>query len=178
MKKGGYQIIDLHDVEITLGEGVIFDGVYDLIEGTRKTILISGLNIGGTEKKDLYANFVVSGSDYVANVGGLTITVNSNDKVLITEFEDENAPYIIDYGGRTLTEGAVEAGTPYEQVLAGKTIIMKNFKIDSTLFKSAIIFTASDSYGGFKGKIFSPISSIKNEFDIQEDFWAFTTDTD
>ncbi len=84
MNKGGYQIIDLKNVELTSGTGTVFDGVYEKIEGTRKPILVSGLNVGGTEYNDAYVQFTVSGSNYTTTIYGMTLTIADDDTVTPT----------------------------------------------------------------------------------------------
>ena len=88
MNKGGYQIIDLKNKPMRAGEGMIFEGIYDKLEGTRKPTLVSGLHFEGKEVTDFFATFHLSGSDYVYaddyNLG-ITISINSNDVVTITE---------------------------------------------------------------------------------------------
>lgn len=85
MKKGGYQIIDLKNTQLTLNMGKVFDGIYDLIEGTNKVKLVSGLNVGGTEYDDCYVDFAVSGTSFVGEVYGLVITVADTDTVTVTQ---------------------------------------------------------------------------------------------
>ena len=83
MTKGGYQIIDLKDVKLTLGTGVTFKGVYNQIKGTRKAILVSGLNIAGTEYHDTFVDFTVSSTTYTGTIYGKTITVTNEDLVTV-----------------------------------------------------------------------------------------------
>lgn len=84
MQKGGYQIIDLKNKQLTSGVGMVFDGIYDQIEGTRKTILISGLNLGGKEYHDTFVDLVSSGSIFQGTIFGHTITINDVDVVTVT----------------------------------------------------------------------------------------------
>lgn len=83
MKHGGYQIIDLKGVELTINTATQYDGIYDLIEGTNKTCLVSGLNVAGTEYNDAYCDFAVNGSAFEGNVYNYTITVDSANKVTV-----------------------------------------------------------------------------------------------
>lgn len=83
MEKGGYQIIDLGNKNLTLGVGMVYKGIYDLIEGTRKPVYLSGLQIGGVEYHDTYVNLTVSGSTYTGTVYGKTITIDDNDVVTV-----------------------------------------------------------------------------------------------
>ena len=65
MTKGGYQIIDLQNKELTLGVGMVYEGIYEKIESTRKAILLSGLNIEEVgEMRDFFPMVRVVGSSY------------------------------------------------------------------------------------------------------------------
>lgn len=90
MLKGGYQIIDLADKEHTLSVGVEHEGIYEKIEGTRKAILLSGINIGGTEYHDTFVELTVSDSNYTGTVYGKTITISDEDVVTITEIASDS----------------------------------------------------------------------------------------
>lgn len=84
MLKGGYQIIDLEDKELTSGVGMVYEGIYEKIEGNRKAILISGLNVEGTEYHDTFVELAVSGSNYEGTIYGKTITISDVDVVTVT----------------------------------------------------------------------------------------------
>lgn len=84
MTNGGYQIIDLKNTKLTLGTGTKIDGVYDKIKSTRKAILISGLNVGGTEYHDTFVELTVSGTNYTGTIYGKTITISNADLVTIS----------------------------------------------------------------------------------------------
>lgn len=84
MTKGGYQIIDLKNKQLTSGTGMVYEGIYDLIEGTRKAILVSGLNVGGTEYHDTFVDFTVNGSNFEGTIYGKTITISDTDVVTVT----------------------------------------------------------------------------------------------
>jgi hypothetical protein len=88
MNKGGYQIIDLKGIDRKNGVGMVDEGIYDKIEGTRKPILVSGLVLEGQEYHDFYAQFTVSGSSYVYSDDvhyNIDITITDNDVVTLTE---------------------------------------------------------------------------------------------
>lgn len=85
MTKGGYQIIDLKNVQLTSGTGATFKGVYEQIEGTRKAILVSGLNVGGTEYHDTFVDFTVSNTTFTGTIYGKTITITDEDLVTVTD---------------------------------------------------------------------------------------------
>lgn len=95
-KNGGYRIIDLQNKQLTQEVGMIYPGIHSAIEGTRKRIVFSGLNIGGTEYHDIEAVPTVSGTSFVFNVplgaSTLTITVTDVDAltvVITVPVEDE-----------------------------------------------------------------------------------------
>ena len=85
MTIGGYQIIDLKNTKLTVGTGTKIDGVYDKIKSTRKAILISGLNVGGTEYHDTFVELTVSGTNYTGTIYGKTITISNADLVTVSE---------------------------------------------------------------------------------------------
>lgn len=78
-RNGGYKIIDFKNKELSIGVGMIYDGIYDAIEGTRKALLISGLNIGGEEYHDIYVQPYLEGSNYCFDVIN-----NDNTSYLVT----------------------------------------------------------------------------------------------
>lgn len=70
-RNGGYKIIDLKNKELKINVGMVYDGIYDEIESTRKPLLISGLNIDGDEYHDFYSTPIVSsGSIFIIPVMG------------------------------------------------------------------------------------------------------------
>lgn len=73
MKKGGYQILDLKGQT----SGSTIDGIYELLEGNTKPVLVSGLVVGGVEYRDAFVEFTVSESNFVGTVYGKTITITS-----------------------------------------------------------------------------------------------------
>lgn len=73
MKKGGYQILDLKGQT----SGSTIDGIYELLEGNTKPVLVSGLVDGGVEYRDAFVEFTVSESNFVGIVYGKTITITS-----------------------------------------------------------------------------------------------------
>lgn len=91
MVKGGYQIIDLGGHIHTSGLGVVHDGVYDKIEGTKKPILLSGIVLNAVEYHDTFIFPCVNGTNYVAVVGRnpttneeIIINIQDNDVVTFT----------------------------------------------------------------------------------------------
>lgn len=84
MVKGGYQIIDLQNKQLESGTSMTFPGVYEKVEGTRKAILISGLNVGGTEFHDTFVELAASGTNFEGTIYGKTITIADDDSVTVT----------------------------------------------------------------------------------------------
>lgn len=79
MLKGGYQIIDLENKNHEVGVGMVHEGIYDKIEGTRKAIMLSGVVLAGVEYHDVFVQPVLDGSDYVTAI----VNPFTNVKVLI-----------------------------------------------------------------------------------------------
>ena len=89
MQKGGYQIINLNDHPHTSGVGVVHEGIYEKIEGTRKPILLSGITVDAVEYHDIYIFPTVNGSNYSALVGilpteGKMLYINIQDNDVVT----------------------------------------------------------------------------------------------
>ncbi len=84
MKKGGYQIIDLEGRNLTDGVGMVYDGIYDTIESTPKTYLISGLVVEDIDYNDEFATPTVDGSNYVFHLLNNTITLTVTDTDVVT----------------------------------------------------------------------------------------------
>lgn len=89
MVKGGYQIINLNDHPHTSGVGMVHEGIYDKIEGTRKPILLSGITVDAVEYHDTYIFPTVNGTNFVAVVGtnpttNSTIIINIQDNDVVT----------------------------------------------------------------------------------------------
>ena len=84
MKKGGYQIADLKGLNFSLLSPTPVDGFKEIIKNAKnKRIVISGLNIAGTEYDDTEVEFNIVGKAYVGALYGLTITVTQNDNLVI-----------------------------------------------------------------------------------------------
>lgn len=85
MRKGGYQIVDFQDINITTGEGVTVVGVYETIESSyRKPILISGVTIDGVEKPDCFVDCEVAGSNYTFTAYGKNFVITNADLVTVS----------------------------------------------------------------------------------------------
>lgn len=66
--KGGYQIIDLKGNSLS-SSAVTLEGISDAVEGADAPILLEGINIGGTELKPQFVNFVgTSGGAFLGHI--------------------------------------------------------------------------------------------------------------
>ena len=88
MKKGGYQIIDLQGKSFNAEASYVYEGIYDLIEGTTKPIYISGFILNNVEQRDCYAEVHLQGTSFICTVKAkdgnkYTIIVADNDVVSI-----------------------------------------------------------------------------------------------
>ena len=83
---GGYQIIDVTGLTFNSGTKVTKEGVWDLIEGTCKVLLLHGLKYKGTEYRDVWLNDLThTGANYTGTVFGNTITITNDDGITITD---------------------------------------------------------------------------------------------
>ena len=84
--KGGYKLIDLKDNKFTVGgNGVTVKGIYNSIESSyNKPLILTGINIGGIERNDIFINFSVNSGNYVADISPTEkITITNADLVKI-----------------------------------------------------------------------------------------------
>lgn len=79
MTKGGYQILDLSGHTFTTGVSVYVENAYEKIEGTRKVILVSGLEVDGVEYRDAFVDFSINSGNYVGTMYGKKITIGKSD---------------------------------------------------------------------------------------------------
>lgn len=84
MARGGYQIIDLKNKNLTSGVGMVYEGCYDKIENTNKIILLTGIQVEDVEYKDAFVNLTVSGSAFIGEVYGKEIKIQDTDVITIT----------------------------------------------------------------------------------------------
>lgn len=88
MTKGGYQILDLSGHSFNRGISLYIQDAYEKIEGTRKVILVSGLEVDGIEYRDSFVNFTVESGNFVGTMYDVTINIGSsldgNDPITIT----------------------------------------------------------------------------------------------
>lgn len=86
MRKGGYRIIDLDDINFTLDVAMMIPAIHEEIEGSyRKPLLLSGLTVAGVEYADVYVTPVVNESAYMISAYDFTIKVESTDAVTISK---------------------------------------------------------------------------------------------
>ena len=84
--KGGYKLIDLKDIKLTVGgEGVTVKGIYNSIENSyNKPLILTGINIGGIERNDVFIDFTVNSGSYVTNISSTEkITITNADLVTV-----------------------------------------------------------------------------------------------
>ena len=85
--KGGYKLIDLKDSKFTVGgAGITIKGIYHSIESSyNKPLILTGINIGGVERNDIFVDFADDSGNYVANISTKeSITITNADLVTIT----------------------------------------------------------------------------------------------
>ena len=75
--RGGELIVDLKNVNFVNNVGQIVNGIYELIENTRKPVRLCNVKLDGSEKRDIVLTDIgIVGSDYSANITiGQTATV-------------------------------------------------------------------------------------------------------
>lgn len=85
--KGGYKLIDLKESKLTVdGGGVTVKGIYNSIENSyNKPLILTGINIDGVERNDVFTVFSADSGNYVANISATEkITITNADLVTIT----------------------------------------------------------------------------------------------
>ena len=84
--KGGYKLIDLKENKFIVGgEGVTVKGIYNSIKNSyNKPLILTGINIGGIERNDIFIDFAVNSGNYVANISATEkITITNADLVTV-----------------------------------------------------------------------------------------------
>lgn len=82
--KGGYQIIDFQDVNITTENGATVVGIYEEIEGThRKAILVEGVTIDGVEKRSCFVDCEAGDNSFSFTAYGKTFTIGHDNTITI-----------------------------------------------------------------------------------------------
>lgn len=88
MARGGYQILDMKNIPLRIGQTVKVPGVYETLEGAyRKAVLLANVIIDGTECFDRFVVFGLSQSKFISqisidgNINLLKMTIDVNDNV-------------------------------------------------------------------------------------------------
>lgn len=85
MFKGGYKLIDLHNVNLKTGVGTTIKGVHDAIESSyRKPLILTGVVLDSVEVSDLFVNVTVDSGNYKITVPTGEIVITSADLVTYT----------------------------------------------------------------------------------------------
>ena len=85
MFKGGYKLINLHNVNLKTGVGTTINGVYDAIKSSyRKPIILTGVVLGSVETNDTFVNVTIDNGNYKMNVPTGVIVVTKADLVTYT----------------------------------------------------------------------------------------------
>ena len=91
--RGGELLIDLKNIDHTIGVAVKHPGIYGLIDSTRKPVRLCNLVITGSKKQDVdLTSLEAVGSTYKANLflGGAqsyAIAITNTDEVTFTNYE-------------------------------------------------------------------------------------------
>lgn len=83
--KGGYKLIDLKGIKLTVDDGVTVKDIYNSIENSyNKPLILTGINIGGIERNDVFIDFADDSGNYVANISPKEkITITNADLVTV-----------------------------------------------------------------------------------------------
>ena len=85
MFKGGYKLINLHNVNLKTGVGTTINGVYDAIKSSyRKPIILTGVVLGSVETNDTFVNVTIDNGNYKMTVPTGVIVVTKSDLVTYT----------------------------------------------------------------------------------------------
>lgn len=84
--RGGELIVDLKNVNFVNNVGQVVDGIYELIENTRKPVRLCNVKLDGSEKRDIILTDIgIVGSDYYATVtigqAATAVTITNTDMV-------------------------------------------------------------------------------------------------
>ena len=84
MTKGGYQIINFNDVDLSTPKTI--KGIYSKIANTRKALLFSGVKVNGMLCRDTFVTVENAGTSYVGALYAedgtmITLSINNNDLV-------------------------------------------------------------------------------------------------
>ena len=85
MLKGGYQIIDLHNVELDDSPYLMRD-LYDrLMNNHNKVVMLSNINIEGFDFKDYFVQPIIDGTDIKCTIGDKTLLVTEGSYVAVVD---------------------------------------------------------------------------------------------
>ena len=85
MFKGGYKLINLHNVNLKTGVGTTIKGVYDAIKSShRKPLVLTGVVLGSVETNDIFVNVTIDNGNYKMTVPTGVIVVTKADLVTYT----------------------------------------------------------------------------------------------
>lgn len=90
--KGGYKLIDLKDNKLTVdGDEVTVKGIYNSIKNSyNKPLMLTGINIGGVERNDVFIDFAFKSGNYVANISATEkMTITNADLVTVATISKE-----------------------------------------------------------------------------------------
>lgn len=81
---GGYQCIDLHGAELTVGgDGVSVDGVFDIIESTQKPIRLCNFSVGNLVQHAVDVATEIGTNAFILHTGG-TYNINVTESNIVT----------------------------------------------------------------------------------------------
>lgn len=81
--KGGYQVVDFGDVNIT-ADGATITGIYESIESTyRKALLVEGVTLEGVEKRACFVECEAGEGNFTFSAYGKTFTITNDDKITV-----------------------------------------------------------------------------------------------
>lgn len=85
MLKGGYQIVDLKNIELS-DQGFLFIGLYNqLLNNHDKVVMLSNINIEGITFKDYFVQPIVTDEGIECTIGDKTLTVSSDDITIVED---------------------------------------------------------------------------------------------
>lgn len=78
---GGYQIIDLKNVNLNYEDTYKIDGIYDIVKSNRKTTMFSNINIMGIKLDNVFASTAKIDNNFVANLYGNYLVIHEDDTI-------------------------------------------------------------------------------------------------
>ena len=82
---GGYQIIDLKNINFVSGTGQTVAGIYDLLEANRKVVLLTNIVIDGIEYKDTFVELKAETTAITGTCYGYKLAIAMTNKVTFTK---------------------------------------------------------------------------------------------